>query len=147
MASFVYHRALAKLLSGDLDLNTHDIRMALVMTNTDADTNTDAEFIASFASLDEMDGANYVRKALANETVTADLTNDRGEFTADAVTWSALGNGTRQLEGIVLFRHVTNDADSIPIAFIDPPGWPLNPGGADLTVTPNAEGILQLANA
>lgn len=147
MASYVFTRALAKLLSGDLDLNAHDIRFVLVMTNTTVDTEADTEFVSGFTTLDECDGANYVRKALANEAVAADTANDRGEFTADPVTWTALGNGTRQLEGILVIRHVTNDGDSVPIFFIDPTGWPMNPGGADLTVTPNAEGLLQLANA
>lgn len=144
MASLVYTPIKAELLRGDLDLEVHDIRFLLVMTNTTADTDQDVEFVSGIGTLDEMDGANYVRKALAAEAVSQDDPNNRGEFTSSAVTWTALGNGTRQLEGVLMFRFVTNDADSPNIAFIDPTGWPLNPGGADLTVTPNAEGLLQL---
>lgn len=144
MASFVYNPAKAEILRADHDFETGDFRLLLAMTNTTFDTEDDDEFVGDTTTPDEMDGANYVRKTLAGETVSTDLTNNRGEFTFTAVTWSALGNGTRQLEGIVLFRQVTNDADSPLIAFIDPTGWPLNPGGADLTVTPNAEGVIQL---
>lgn len=149
MASTVYTYALAKLMSGDIDLNADDIRFALMMTNTTCDTEVDAQIITGvngFTTLDECDGANYARKALANEAVAADEANNRGEFTSDAVTWTALGNGTRQIDGILVFKFVTNDGDSIPIMWIDPAGWPLSPGGADLTVTPNAQGLLQLAN-
>lgn len=142
MASFVYTAAKKRLLDGTLPLT--DVRMLLVMTNTTADTDQDLENIADIGTLDEMDGANYVRKALAGEATSQDDPNNRAEFTTNPVTWSALGNGTRQLEGIVMYQHVTNDADALLIAFIDPTGWPLNPGGADLTVTPNAEGLLQL---
>ena len=143
MASFVYTYAKTKLLSGDLDLNAHDIRLMLVMTNTTADTEADKVFVGDFTTLDEMDGANYVRKALANEAVAADEANDRGEFTADPVTWTALGAGTRNVQGAILFRFVTNDADSIPIAWIDSGGFPFTGTGIDVTFTPNAQGILQ----
>ena len=57
MASFVYTYAKTKLLSGDLDLNAHDIRLMLVMTNTTADTEADKVFVGDFTTLDEMDGA------------------------------------------------------------------------------------------
>lgn len=145
MAAFVYHRSLAKLIDGTIDLNSNDMRMILVMTNTTADTNTDADFVGDL-TLDEMDGANYVRKALATEAVNTDLTNDRAEFDAEDVTWTALGNGTRQVQGYLIIKHVTNDADSIPVLYRDFAAT-INPGGNDLQVAWNAEGILQLANA
>lgn len=146
MASFVFHKTLAKILAAYL-VSGADIRAALVMTNTTVDTETDVEFVSGFTTLDEMDGANYARETLTGEASNEDLGNDRAEFTVNALTFPALGNGTRQVEGVLIFKFVTNDADSVPIAFVDPTGWPLNPGGADLTVTPNAEGLLQLANA
>lgn len=145
MASYGFTRAMAKLMSADLDLNGHDIRSLLVMSNSTVDTEEDTEFIAGFTTLDEMDGANYVRKALATEAVNIDTVNNRGEFDADDVTWVALGNGTRMVEGELLFRFVTNDADSVPILFRDYTNF--NPGGLDLIVQQNAEGILQGANA
>ena len=143
MASFVYTRAKAKLISGAIDLDTDDIRALLVMTNTTADTDVDTEFVSGIGTLDEMDGANYVRKALAGEAVTADLVNDRGEFDATDVTWSSLGAGTRQVAAVVLFKFVTIDADSPLIAYIDSGGFPISANGGDLTAQWNAEGILQ----
>lgn len=142
--SFAYTPLKAKLLKGEIDLDLpQDIRVLLVMTNTTADTDQDAEFVSSITTLDEMDGANYVRKALAGEAVNQDNPNNRAEFDASDVTWTALGAGTRSMAGIVLFRFVTNDADSPLIAYIDTGGFPLAANGGDVTATWNLEGILQ----
>lgn len=143
--SFVYTPAKAKLLSGDLDLNLHDIRVMAVMTNTTADTDQDAATISAIGTLDEFDGSGYVRQALAGEVVNQDDPNNRGEFDANDVAFGALGNGTRQIQGFVLFRFITNDTDNVPIAFIDNAGasYALNPAGATVTIQWNAEGILQ----
>lgn len=141
--SFVYTPAKTKLLGGLLDFDTHDMRVLLVMTNTTADTEQDDEFVGTIVTLDEMDGANYVRKALASEAINEDAANNRAEFDAADVTWTALGAGTRQVAGAVLYRHVTNDADSPIIAYIDTGGFPFTASGTDVTITWNAEGILQ----
>lgn len=143
--SFVYTPAKAKLLSGGINLNVDDIRLLLVMSNTTCDTEEDTEFIALFTTLDECNGANYVRKALAGEIVTADLVNNRGKFSADPVTWAALGVGTRQNVAIVLYKHVGTDTVNLPIAYIDQPvgtnGFPFDGNGGDVVYTPNVEGI------
>lgn len=146
MANFVYDNAKEWLLKGDLDFDEagHDMRVLLCMTNTTADTEKNKATISGFTTLDEMDGANYVRKPLANQAVSEDGGGNRGEFTADPVTWTALGAGTRQVQGMVVYRHVTNDADSIPIAWIEDGGFPFTANGGNLTVTWNAEGILQV---
>ena len=119
MANFVYSRAKAKLMSGDLDLNADDIRALLVMTNTTADTEEDSEFVSSITTLDEMDGAGYSRQTLTGEAVAVDTTNNRGEFTANDIKFMNVSAGTRNVAAVVLIKHVTNDTDSIPIAYID----------------------------
>lgn len=125
-------------------MNADDIRLALLMTNTTADTEQDTIFFMDdFTTLDECDGANYVRKALASEAVATDLTNDRAEFDADDVTWSALGNGTRAINGVLVFKHVTDDTDSIPIAWFEFSPTQ-NPGSSDFSLIWSAEGILHL---
>lgn len=142
--SFVYTPAKTKLLNGDLDFAAHDMRILLVMTNTIADTSQDFEFVGSMTTveLDEMDGANYARQALASEAVNEDAANNRAEFDATDSVFTNLGAGTRNVAGIVLYRHVTNDADSPLIAYIDS-GFPYTANGATLTIQWNAEGILQ----
>ena len=148
MANLIYTRTKAKLMSGDLDLDTHDIRAMLVMTNTTADTEEDTEFVSGFTTLDEMDGAGYARVALTGEAVAADTVNNRGEFTCDTITFPSVDAGTRQVAAMLLYRHVTNDADSIPIAYIDTLGvgsFPFTANGGDVQIAPDAEGVLQLA--
>jgi|SRR5688572_3980037 len=142
--SFVYTPAKTKLLNGALNFATQDMRIMLVMTNTTADTDQDAEFIASITTLDQMDGANYTAGgvALASEAVNEDAANNRAEFDAADTVFANLGAGTRNVAGIVLYRFVTNNADSPVIAYIDS-GFPYTANGATLTIQWNAEGILQ----
>jgi hypothetical protein len=145
VASFVYEKALTKILNATLDLDGHDIRLLLVGTTTTAHTETEKEFVGSFTTLGEFSGTGYARKTLTGEAVNEDLPNSRAEFDADDVTWTALGGGT--VKGAVLYRFVTSDADSPVIAYIDTGGFPHVANGSDLTIQWNVEGILQLASA
>jgi hypothetical protein len=142
--SFSYTPAKAAIACGEIAFDSADIRLLLVMSDTTADTDEDAATIDAITTLDEYDGDAYVRKAFAGETVTEDDTNDRAEFSADPVTWTALGVGTRQAVGMVIFLFVTNDTDSIPIAYVDTGGFPFDGNGLDVLMTPNAEGLIQL---
>jgi hypothetical protein len=143
MANFIYNEAKRAFAEGEIDLGADDIRVLLVMSNTTADTEDDKNTIDGFTTLDEYDGANYARKALANEVVNEDAANDRAEFDADDVTWSALGAGTRQCQAAIVYKHVNDDSDSVPIAFIDTGGFPFDGNGGDVTFQWNAEGIVQ----
>lgn len=145
MASFVYTPSLSRMGRSSFDWVGQDIRCLLVMSNTTADTDQDVENIGDIGTLDEMDGSAYVRKAAANEADSQDDANNRLELSFDAITWSALGNGTRAVVGMVIYQHVTNDADALLIAYVDL--GTINPGGADLTITNNAQGIIQIAAA
>src|SRR5688500_9451363 len=133
--SFVYTPAKTALLNVDLDFAAQDIRIMLVMTNTTADTDQDVQFVGSITTLDEMDGANYARQALASEAVNEDAANNRAEFDATDAVFTNLGAGTRAVLGMVLYRHVTNDADSPLIAYIDGTGFPYTANDATLTIT------------
>jgi hypothetical protein len=143
MASFVYTPAKTKLATALLDLSG-DIRVLLVMTNTTADTDQDLENIADIGTLDEYDGANYARKDLAGVAVGEDAPNNRAEFTATSPVWTALGAGTRQCAGAVFYKHVTNDADAVLIAYVDTGGFPFSGNGGNVTLTVNAEGYIQV---
>ena len=141
--SFAYTPAKYKFARGEIAWHTSDIRVLLVMSNTTADTEQDAATISAFTTLDEYDGANIVRKALAGEVVNEDDPNNRAELTADAVTWTALGAGTRQGVGMVVYKFGTDDTDSVPILYIDTGGFPFTGNGGNVVFTPNAEGIAQ----
>lgn len=136
MASHVKNEAKRRLLAGDLDLNADDIRVRLHMTNTTVDTENDAIVnLDDFTTLDTQDGSGYVDKALANETVAKDDANDRGNFSADNVTWSSLGAGTRGVAGLLLYEFITNDAGSFPIAWVE---FSASPDGNDFVVRWNS---------
>lgn len=150
MASFIYNKAKTKLLQGSLNLDAggDDIRILQVMTNTTTDTEDDAEFISGgtgFTTLDEMDGANHARKS-ATELVVENLVGNLAYFDdTDNPVWAALGAGTRQVQAMVIYKFVTGDADSIPIAYIDTGGFPFTANGGDVTVTWNAAGVISLS--
>ena len=144
MASKYFTRALGLINPTVL---TGDIRAVLVMTNTTADTEVDTEFMSGFTTLDEMDGVGYARVALAAEAFAVDLVNDRWEFAASPFTFAAVSAGTRQVQGLLLYLHVTNDADSKPLMYIDGTGFPFTANGEDIVCTPSAEGIAQYRNA
>jgi len=147
--SFVYTPFKAKLLKGEVDLDLpQDIRIMLIKlkASTTTDTEQDTEFISSFTTLGELVATNYVRKALAGEVVNQDDPNNRGEFDANDVTFTTLGGAANDTIGaILLFRFVTNDADSIPIAYIDNAGADFSQAtnGSDITIAWDVEGILQ----
>ena len=133
------------MLKGTIDFDApNDFRVLLVMTNTTADTEEDVATVSAFSTLDEYDGANYARQELSSDTVTKDSTNDRGEYDAADITFTSLGAGTRQAQAAVIIKHVTNDTDSIPIAYIDTGGFPFAGNGGNVTIQWNSEGILQL---
>jgi hypothetical protein len=142
MASNVKNIAKSRMMSGDMDLNSDDMRLFLLMTNTTFDTDVDSDNTADY-TLDEMDGANYARQTLANEAVNTDDTNDRAEFDADDVSIAALGNGTRQMQGAGIHEFITNDAGSFPLCWIEFAAT-VNPGGSTFSIQFNAEGIVQL---
>ena len=143
--SFIFTNAKRALLAGELDLDAHDIRVALLSTNHSLLTpgQEDVLTISAITTLDEFNGANYVRKVLAAKTVNAVNASDLANFKASDVVWTALGAGTRAIAGILLFRFVTADTDNVPIAFIDSGGFPFNGNGGDVTIQWNAAGILQ----
>ena len=146
MASNVFNNALKRLVDGSIDLDTHDIRVALLMTNTTADTDKDAiNFVANIGTLDECDATGYARVALASEAVNTDDANDRAEFDATDVSFTGLsGNATRAIQGALILKFVTNDSDNIPIAFIDFTA-DIPATATQIDIPWNAEGILQIA--
>lgn len=142
---FIYPHAKHLMGQGDLDLSADDLRVLLVMSDTTADTETTAEKLSEFTTLDEHDGDNYARQALANEAYAKDVGNARSEFDADDVTFASLGAGTRQCVGAIVYKYVDGAGNDIPIRWIDGGGFPFTASGADVVLQWNAEGILQVA--
>jgi hypothetical protein len=142
MASFVYTPALALLSAANLNA----LQMLLVMTNTTADTEVDAENPADITTLDEMDGVGYARETLTSEAVNVDLANNRAEVDWDDATFPAMANGTRQIQGWMVIQVVGGAATDLNKFYQDFSST-INPGGSALTVQGDAEGWAQIANA
>lgn len=123
MASAIPNSALANLINGTIDLNSSDIRARLCMTNTTCDTEIDAiNTLSNYTTIDPADATGYADVALTTETVTANDTNNRGDFdTASDIVFSGLGgDATRDYQGILLYKYVDGtNANDIPLAFID----------------------------
>ncbi len=145
MANFWFTHGVTGVM-GAINMATDDIRVMLVMSDTSANTDEDAEHIDDITTLDEYDGANYVRKALASKAVTPDESNNRAEFDATDVEWTGLGAGTRELTGAVIYKHVNDDTDAIPLQYIDD-NLPMTPGGGAVILSFNTEGVAQLTAA
>ena len=115
--------AKANLINGTIDLNTSDIRARLCMTNTTCDTELDAiNTLSNYTTIDVSDATGYADVALDTETVTANDTDNRGDFdTATAIVFSGLsGDATRDYQGILLYKYVDGtDANDIPLGFVD----------------------------
>lgn len=119
--------------SGQLNVVQDDLRLIPVMSNCTAPTEPNAEFVASLTSLDELTTAG--RKALAGKSLVSVPVSSKVELHADDPVWPGMADGARQVIGFVLYKHVTDDTDSPFLCFIDGADFPMNPGGADYTLS------------
>lgn len=143
MAIFTYDHAKHLMGQGEIDLENDDLRVLLVMTNSTAGSQPAAETLSGITTLDEHDGAGYARKALESVDWSKNVGENRSELHCDDIVWEALGAGTRNAQALVLYKHLTDDTDSIPIAYIDEGGFPWTATGADVTYKIGAGGIWQ----
>lgn len=144
MANFVYNIAKKQLLDGDIDFNLpDDIRVLLLEAATDENPD-DVDVAAVLARAGTTELVTYSRGALAGEATSQDDANDRAEFDATDITFSSVV-AQNAIVAFLVYKFITNDAGSIPILFNDSAtGLPITPNGSDITITWNAEGILQL---
>ena len=140
MASHWFNEGKRAVLAGEIQFATDDIRAALCMLNTTADSVIDGAIHLSDLTLDECDGAGYSRQALANKTVTRDDTNDLAVFDADDESFGSIGASTRNVQGVLIYLHVTNDADSVPLFWLEFSTSKV-PDGSDFTVRWSASGL------
>ena len=137
--SKVYNPGLLKLLDGTIDFENDTIKLLLVDTNH---TFTKSHEFVSDIVANEASGTGYSRKTLANTSIALDAGNDRVEFDADDISYTALDAGT--IASAIIFKEVTNDADSPLIADIDFTDLVTN--GSDVDLQVNAEGFFYITN-
>lgn len=146
MASAIPNSAKANLINGTIDLNTHDIRVRLCMTNTTCDTEVDAiADLADYTTIDPCDASGYADQALTGEAVNIDDTNDRAEFDANDSSFTGLGgDASRPIQGALIYKYVDGtDANDLPIAFVDFTS-DIPATATQIDIPWDAEGILHL---
>lgn len=127
----VYNRGKFIIANASLDWVNDTIRALLVDASYTYDA--DHNFVSDISG--ELTDASYARQTLSSKAVSEDDTNDEATLEADPVDFGALDNETP--EGIVIFKEVTNDADSPLISFSDD-GFGAAANGAGYVV--NGEG-------
>lgn len=137
--SKVYNPGLLKLLDGTIDFENDTIKLLLV-DETHTFDKTD-EFVSDIVA-NEASGTGYSRKTLANTSIALDAGNDRVEFDADDISYTALDAGT--IASAIIYKEVTNDADSPLIADVDFTNLVTN--GSDVDLQVNAEGFFFINN-
>ena len=90
----------------------------------------------------ELSGTGYVRKTLASKTLTYDTANDRVEWDAADITWTAINAGTAQ-RATYYDNSQSTDVSRRLWLNVDTGGFPIVTNGGDLTIQHNAEGIAQ----
>lgn len=114
MAWTVFNGAKNRILSGGLTWSSDTVRVMLLTSSYTPNIDTQA-FVADIVA-NEVAGGGYARQSLAGKAVTTDTTNDRAGASATNPTFTSL---TATFRYAVLFRLVTNDADSWLIAYED----------------------------
>jgi hypothetical protein len=105
---------------------------ALLLTGSVTIDPDHATVAAVIAANTEASDASYARQALGSKTNTQDDTNDRANLDAATIDFGSLTNETPT--AMLIFRQVTNDADSIPVSIHDT-NFGTAANGAGYTVT------------
>lgn len=114
-----YATGLLGIARNEIDFLNDTIRMLLLETGGTFDVTDDtvADVLASGGSEFDAD-SGYARQTLANKTVALD--GDVVEFGSDNVVFSNVDSADTAVAGLI-YQFVTNDADSIPLFFVNFP--------------------------
>lgn len=117
----IFNRAPYRLENGSLDFDGGGTLKAALLRSTGSYVfNPDHDFVADLVSngMVEITVASYARITLGGRTLNLDDTLDRAWADVNDVAFGTLEAG-QTVSGILIYEHVTNDADSIPLCFFD----------------------------
>jgi hypothetical protein len=140
MASGMYNRALKEITDRTLDITTG---CKVMLVNSTYTYDPDNDFVAAGGSSDpddaEITATNYTRgfggagRKAATLTFVEQDANNRAVVRIADLTWTALGGATNDtIEGAILIKEGTSDADSKLVAYFDLPTTPTN--GSDVVL-------------
>lgn len=112
-----YNIHLARSITGLNDLSTQTIKVRLTRTSS-------YTFAATHTVMTSIGAGVGTDPTLGSKTTTD------GVFDAADSVWTAVGAGAA-INCLVIYRFVTVDADSVPLAYID--GFSVTPNGGDIT--------------
>jgi len=134
MASALYDAGSLGLQGGGgIAWATDVIKLMLIGTATPY-TFARTQSVLTTAAASELSVTGYApgfagagRATLATPTITDDSTNGRSVYKmANPAAWTLSTGGT--VAAALIYKHITSDAASIPIAFLDWPDVPTNGG-------------------
>jgi hypothetical protein len=129
MANLIYNNAKKLLGDGTIDWDNGAHIYRVLLTTASYTPNVDTHIFVSSVT-NELSGGAYVRKDITTRSIAVDTTNDRADYMGDNVTWATINAGTAAWA--IIFKLVTNDADSPLILAVDLPDTLTN--GTDFTV-------------
>jgi hypothetical protein len=144
MAQVVYNRFKQRVVTGQIDLDSANIRCLILETTAAGAFNPDIDTVSALLAVGgvtEATGTGAGRRT-ATLTVTEDDTNDRANVAlASAVTWTGANWG--DAVAVVFYDEGSGtDATRQLIAYYDT-GLPITTNGGDLTI--NTGDILRVA--
>lgn len=117
----IYNRTPYRAENGSFDFDGAGTLKALLMRSTGSYVfNPDHDFVADLASngMVEISVPSYSRQTLGGRVVNLDDTLDRAWRDANDISFGTLEAG-QNVSAILIYEHVTNDADSIPVCYYD----------------------------
>lgn len=123
MADFVFN--IGKGRVAEMAANTDDLRVMLLKTGDTEANLQDADNITAILAGTpvEADFTGYSpspREILTNVVLIVDDTANEGQADCDNIVWSPAGGATNNnVVAAVIYKHVTNDGDAIPLTYHD----------------------------
>lgn len=142
--TFGYPKGEQAFRSGSVNWATDDIRVLLVMSNTTADTDGAAQYVADFATLDECDAVGYARTQITGRSVSVDTVAKEVALLAAQTDMPSFAAGTRKVVGAVIYKHVGADSANPVLFFIDGAPWfPFDAVGTPVRLKWHSTGIVR----
>jgi hypothetical protein len=131
MAGFVFNEGAESLQDNSIVWGSDTIRVRPVLASAQAAIDKDATSMTSL-------GSTGYDVTLASKTRTKDTTNDRIVYDAADFVFPAVA-AIGAIDHFIVFKFVSNDAGSTPIAKVEMTS--VTPNGGDVNVTISASGL------
>jgi len=137
MASGFYTAAKKGFLDADIDMLVNTIKVRAV-------SDTDYTFSAAHTAMTSVTAYS----GTTDPTISTGKSTTAGVFDATDISaaWSSVAqDAAKTIDGLVIYKFVTDDAGSTPIAYIDLT-TSFTPNGGDINLNFNASGIFDIAD-